>query len=227
MMEGPADTAKDLAQKLTYFTYYELLYLDDDATTEEIDTAYVRRTTEIRSRFRTGTQEWRLNEFLRALHEAHSVLTTDRLRQAYDLRLAAGQWEGSFQDLLAQVPDYREGAHWTGARDECVSLKDLLLCAGFVTQRELAEYSGIKQNTAPVQSDGPELAQIIADAGLITFEELASVLLGKALIDRRQITVEQFKNAVCDMRNHSHKLVDTLINKGWLTPSELSLIGID
>jgi len=29
------------------------------------------------------------------------------------------------------------------------------------------------------------------------------------------------------MRDHSHKLVDVLIDQGWLTPTEAVLIGID
>jgi hypothetical protein len=226
-MEGPADTAKELAKKLTYFTYYELLYLDDDVSTEEIHAAYIKRTTEIRSRFRSGIEEWRLTEFLRALHEAHTVLTNSKLRQEYDSRLAAGDWEGTFQDLISKIPDLGQGAHWSGSVKDEVSLKDLLLCAGFVTQCEVAEFCQNNKDTENAIEDGPELAQILADAGLITFEELASVLLGKALIDRRQITVDQFKQAVGDMRNHSHKLVDALVNQGWLTPTELHLIGMD
>jgi hypothetical protein len=226
-MEGPADSVDELAKKLSYFTYYELLYLDDNATTEDIHTAYVKRTTEIRSRFRSGVQEWRLNEFLRALHEAHSVLTNDKLRGEYDARLAAGQWNGTFQDLLEQIPDFREGGHWSGNPGECVSLTELLLCAGFVSQTELSEFCREKGEHSSIVKDGPELVQAIADAGLISFEELASVLLGKALIDRRQISVDQFKKAVNDMRDHSHKLVDTLVNQGWLTPAELHLIGLE
>jgi hypothetical protein len=226
-MEGPAESANELAKKLSYFTYYELLYLDDDATTEDIHTAYLKRTTAIRSRFRSGVQEWRLNEFLRALHEAHSVLTNDKLRKEYDARLAAGQWNGTFQDLVAQVPDFAEGGNWSGNAGESISLTDLLICAGFVTPSELAEFHSTKSVQGAVPKDGPDLAQALADAGLISFEELASVLLGKALIDRRQITIDQFKHAVSDMREHSHKLVDTLVSQGWLTPSELNLIGLD
>jgi hypothetical protein len=223
-MEGPANTAKDLAKKLAYFTYYEILYLDDDVSTEEIHAAYIKRTTDIRLRFRTGIEEWRLTEFIRALHEAHTVLTNRKLREEYDSRLAAGNWEGSFQDLLSKIPDFSEGAHWSGSTAAEISLKDLLLCGGFVTQEEITEY-GPSQSGANCISDGPELAQVLADAGLITFEELASVLLGKALIDRRQITLDQYKQAVRDMREHSYKLVDVLINQGWITPTELQVIG--
>jgi hypothetical protein len=227
-MEGPANSAKELAKKLTYFTYYELLYLDDDASTDEIHAAYIKRTTDIRSRFRSGIEEWRLIEFIRALHEAHSVLTSSKLRQEYDSRLAAGNWEGTFQDLVSKIPDFGDGVHWSGSTvNNQVSLKDLLLCAGFVTQSELSEFGPTRSDSPHAIQDGPELAQVLADVGLITFEELASALLGKALIDRRQITVDQFKQAVGDMREHSHKLVDVLINQGWLTPAELHLIDID
>jgi len=226
-MEGPADNAWQLAEKLTYFTYYEILYLDDDATTEEIHQAYVKRTTDIRSRFRSGIEEWRLSEFIRALHEAHSVLTNEKLRREYDERLAAGDWFGGFRDLVERVPDYRVGTRGSGREYELVSLKDLLLCGGFVTQAELDQYEENQEDTPDTVPDGPELAQIIADAGLITFEELASLFLGKALIDRKQITIEQFKLAVGDMREHSHKLVDVLISQGWLTASEKNLIDID
>jgi hypothetical protein len=226
-MEGPAYTSGELAKKLSYFTYYELLYLDDDASMEEIHAAYIRRTTEIRSRFRSGVEEWRLTEFIRALHEAHSVLTNDKLRNEYDSMILAGDWEGSFQDLVSKIYDFKDGAHWSGSSAQDVSLKELLICAKFVTQSELDEFGPTRADASPSVNDGPGLAQILADAGLITFEELASVLLGKALIDRRQITVDQFKHAICDMREHSHKLVDALINQGWLTLSELHLIGLD
>jgi len=227
-MEGPANTAVELAEKLSCFTYYELLYLDDDAEIEDIHAAYVKRTTDIRSRFRIGafTQEWRLTEFIRALHEAHTVLTNSELRQEYDARLADGNWEGSFRDLLAKTPNAKKGLHWSNSANSEVSLKELLLIAGFVSEAELKPYLPTDCEGPESTVDGPELAQVLADCGLISFEELASVLLGKALIDRRQITVEQFKQAVNDMRDHSHKFVDALINQGWLTHSELKMLGI-
>jgi len=228
-MEGPADTPNELAKKLTYFTYYELLYLEEDVQTDEIHDAYIKRTTEIRTRFRSGayTQEWRLTEFLRALHEAHTVLTNSKLRTEYDSRLAAGDWDGTFQDLISKMPEIKEGGHWSGRIADEVSLKDLLLGGGFVSQSELAKFDRSDVDCAQPVKDGPELAQLLADGGLITFEELASVLLGKALIDRRQITLSQFNEAVANMRDHSHKLVDVLIDHGWLTPSEQLLIGLD
>ncbi|MBS1995546.1 MAG: hypothetical protein JSS86_04515 [Cyanobacteria bacterium SZAS LIN-2] len=224
-MEGPANTARELAKKLSYFTYYELLFLDDDATTEEIHRAYIKRTTEIRSRFRTGrfSHEWRLTEFIRALHEAHTVLTSAELRKEYDARLAAGDWQGGFCELLAQAPGLREQASWSAAQKSELTIKDLLIDAGYASELEIESILEMH----PGVKDGPELAQLLADGGLISFEELATVLLGKALIDRRQITVEQFKKAAGDMRNHSYKFVDALVDQGWLTAAELSLIGID
>jgi len=230
-MEGPADTARELAEKLSFFTYYELLYLDDDATTQEIHDAYIRRTTEIRSRFRSGTitHEWRLTEFLRALHEAHTVLTSPELRREYDACLSRGNWEGDFSKLLAQSPALRENASWSALKKNKMTLKQMVIKAGFASEKEidsLLEIS-IAEDGGPIAQDGPELVQMLADAGLITFEELATVLLGKALIDRRQITFEQFQEAACVMRNHSNKFVDALVEQGWLTPAELNIIGID
>jgi len=230
-MEGPADTASELAKKLSYFTYYELLYLNDDATTDAIHEAYIRRTTEIRSRFRSGsiTQEWRLTEFVRALHEAHTVLTSNELRAEYDACLARGDWEGDFSKLLAQAPGLRESASWSAVQKKELSISQIIVKAGFASPLEIDSLLEISTNEDgnPTVHDGPELAQLLADAGLITFEELATVLLGKALIDRRQITFDQFKEAAGAMRNHSHKFVDALVEQGWLTPAELGVIGID
>jgi len=216
---------------LSCFTYYEILYLDDDATTQEIHDAYIRRTSEIRSRFRTGTitHEWRLNEFLRALHEAHTVLTSSELRREYDSCLARGNWEDDFSKLLAQSPALRENASWSAVQRKNMTLKQLVIKAGFASEREidsLLEIAVTEDGGQPVQ-DGPELVQMLADAGLITFEELATVLLGKALIDRRQITFEQFKEAACSMRNHSNKFVDSLVEQGCLTPAEINIMGFE
>ncbi|MBU6453303.1 MAG: hypothetical protein KGS72_16085 [Cyanobacteria bacterium REEB67] len=220
-MQGPAETAGALAEKLTYFTYYELLYIEDDASNEEIHSAYVKRVSDIRSRFHLGsiTQEWRLTEFIKVLHEAHTILTNKMLREAYDERLKKGQWEGTFKDLVGETPGLREVARLYGGTAAEVSLKGLLLCAGILPQARLA--------SLPEPLDGTDLVQKLTDEGLITFEELAAVMLGKALIDRRLLSVAQFMQAVASMRNQSARFIDAIVKEGWLTMNELQVIDFD
>jgi hypothetical protein len=220
-MQGPAETAGALAEKLNYFTYYELLYIEEEATTEEVHSAYVKRVSDIRSRFHLGsiTQEWRLTEFIKVLHEAHTVLTNKTMRDAYDARLKKGQWEGTFKDLVGETPGLREVARLYGGTAAEVSLKGLLLCAGFLTETQLS--------ALPEGVDGTDLVQKLADDGLIAFEELAAVMLGKALIDRRLLSVAQFMQAVSAMHNQSARFIEAIVNEGWLTMGELQVIDFD
>jgi len=209
----PARNANELKNKLSKFTFYEILSLEETATRAEIQASYTNKVKNLRARYQNEKtlQDWQMYEFAEILTKAHSVLSDPKQRKDYDLSLLG------LHDFFDPAPNSD-----SVSADKKIS-GDKLTSVGLLQSCQLIS---VDEFAAAVQKFGEDEKALIAhfiDKHIITFEELSAAVLAVDLIENDKLSIGQFKIAMQELKYNSIRFVDTLVAEGWLSLEELPI----
>ncbi|MBX9719891.1 MAG: hypothetical protein K2X81_00725 [Candidatus Obscuribacterales bacterium] len=197
-------TQEQLREKLEGYSFYEILAIPSTASFEELHKSFFKKIRKLNKKLANQTLDmWQFQEFVASLCLAHDVLKYPNAR---------------LQDVLVLFGPADGGSSAeTTSKQKMMPLKELFKFSTLINGKELAEaiekHKGI--------SDERELGHYLVDKGLLSVDELDSILFAQKLVSAGKLTVAQFELAMQEMRENSIPLLDTLVASEWIRPQDV------
>lgn len=196
-------TQEDLRMKLEMYNFYEILCVPSTASFEELHKMFLRKILKLNKKLENKTLEiWQFQEFVAALSLAHDVLKNPNARLQYDLIILETEGASSAERT---------------AKQKLMPLKEMIKFSTLIDQKELNE--AVEKNSGT--DNEREIGYYLVEKGLLSSEELDSILFAQKLVSNGKLTVAQFELAMQEMRENSIPLLDTLVASEWIQPHEV------
>lgn len=193
----------ELAMKLEQLSFYQIMGVHSTASFEELHRNFLRKIKNLNKRLADKSLElWQFQEFVAALCLAHDVLKNSNARLQYDLVILETDTAASAEST---------------AKKKMMPLKEMIKFSTLVSQKDLSEAID-KQGNNPNERD---LGFYLVEKGLLSQEELDSILFGQKLVSSGKLTVAQFELAMQELRDNSIPVLDTLIASEWIQPQDV------
>lgn len=193
-----------LREKLENYSFYEILSIPSTASFEELHRAFFKKIRNLNKKLAAKTLlDWQFQEFVAILCLAHDVLKHPNARLQYDL-------------VLLGPADGGMGAE-AAAKNKLVPLKDMIKFSTLVSTRELSDAVEMHRDNR----DDRAIGHYLVEKGLLSSEELDSILFAQKLVTSGKLTVAQFELAMQELRENSIPLLDTLVGSEWIKPQDV------
>ncbi len=201
----PAMNQEQLREKLEEYSFYEVLAVPSTASFEELHKSFLRKIRRLNKKLANNSMlDWQFQEFVAALCLAHDVLKYPNARLQYDL-VMFGPQDGSGMDVELT------------AKQKMMPLNEMLKFSTLVKISDLSvaieKHRGNKDERA--------IGYYLVEQGLLSSEELDSILFAQKLVSAGKLTVAQFELAMQEMRENSIPLLDTLVASEWIQPQDV------
>ncbi len=196
-------TQDELAMRLEQLSFYEIMGATSTASFEELHKNFLRKIKKLNKKLSTKDLEiWQFQEFVAALCLAHDVLKNPNARLQYDLVILETDTAASAEST---------------AKKKLMPLKEMIKFSTLVNSKDLNE--AVEQHGSnPNERD---LGFYLIEKGLLSQEELDSILFGQKLVSMGKLTVAQFELAMQELRENSIPVLDTLVASEWIQPQDV------
>ena len=196
-------TQDELAMKLEQLSFYQIMGVHSTASFEELHKNFLRKIKKLNKKLGDKSLElWQFQEFVAALCLAHDVLKNPNARLQYDLVILETDTAASAEST---------------AKKKMMPLKEMIKFSTLVNTRDLNQALEEHGNN-PNERD---LGFYLVEKGMLSPEELDSILFGQKLVSNGKLTVAQFELAMQELRENSIPVLDTLIASEWIQPQDV------
>lgn len=196
-------TQDELAMKLEQLSFYEILGIPSTASFEHLHRNFMRKIKRLNKKLADKSLEiWQFQEFVAALCLAHDVLKNPNARLQYDLVILETDTAASAEST---------------AKKKMMPLLEMIKFSTLVNTKELNEAVEKHKDN----SNERDLGFYLIEKGLLSQEELDSILFGQKLVSLGKLTVAQFELAMQELRENSIPVLDTLVASEWIQPQDV------
>lgn len=196
-------TPEQLREKLDSYNFYQILSVHSTASFEELHKSFFKKIRRLNKKLSDNSLEiWQFQEFVAALCLAHDVLRFPNARLQYDMIIF-----GQDGNTTAEV----------AARSKLMPLREMLKFSTLINSGELSD--ALEKHKS--NKNERDVGYYLVEKGLLSNEELDSILFAQKLVSVGKLTVAQFELAMQEMRENSIPLLDTLVASEWIRPQDV------